>query len=138
MTEREHIYKPMRKALPGVDWLRIENLVGEGMADINGCLKGVEAWIETKIVNGNQIRFQPFQPAWLINRLAHGGRAFVLARKDDELMLWGGLALNNLLRLVEERGDKLVVDHRLVLPSLALLKPFNWSALSTIIFHEAQ
>ena len=139
MTEKQHVYEPMRKALPEVDWCRLENLVGSGMADVNGCSRqGVAAWIETKIIHGNQIKFQRFQPAWLLKRLSFRDRVFVLARKDDTLFLWGGNALQRLLLSVEPRQDGkiLVADYREKRPSLILSKPFPWWQLEQYVFGE--
>ena len=133
MTEAQHVYAPMRKACPQVHWNRLENLVGTGAPDANGCLNGVEAWIENKIVHGNQIRFQPTQPAWIIQRLMHGGRVFVLARKDDVLMLYQGDALFKLVRSVAPHGKHLTADYRAGKP-LLFPQPFQWGVLLQTVF----
>ncbi len=136
MTERQGAWEPLRKALPHVHWQRLENLVGSGVPDVNGCLNGIEAWVETKLIKGNQITFQPFQPAWLLKRLHHGGRVFVLARKDDTLMLWGGSALAELLRSVKERGKVLVADYNDSIPLVLTHQPFNWRVIANVLFKE--
>lgn len=64
---------------------RVENAVGTGMADVEGCLEGSQFWLElkcearpkdpkTKIVP----RFEPEQEPWHRRRRLSGGRAFVL------------------------------------------------------------
>jgi penicillin-binding protein-related factor A (putative recombinase) len=63
---------------------RIENSAGNGMADVNGCFKGIEFWLELKKANKPsnaktpiKIKFQDGQPIWLKNRYRAGGRVFV-------------------------------------------------------------
>lgn len=134
MTEKSGVWEPLRDHAPQVHWMRIENLVGTGMADVNGCLNGVETWVENKLVKGNQITFQPMQPAWIMQRLAHGGRVFVLARRKDTLLVWTGPALVKLVRACEVRGKALVVDYRVSAPSLTLDVPFDWDVLIDALF----
>ena len=134
MTEKTGVWEPLRKAAPQVHWTRIENLVGTGMSDVNGCLNGVEVWIENKLVHGNQITFQPMQPAWIIQRLMHGGRVFVLARKNDMLYLYGWEGLVKLLRTVKPQGKHLVADYRAAVPLVIVQKPFDWEAVTGAVF----
>lgn len=104
--------------------MRVENLVGTGQPDVNGCLNGVEVWVELKYVrSGWAIKFQPTQPAWILKRTAYGGRVFILARKDDTFYLYRGAQVRELL----DRG--LRVD-----PLLRLEKPFNWPRLLEVLF----
>jgi hypothetical protein len=139
MTEQRHVWEPLRKATsPPVDWMRLENLVGTGMSDANGCLNGVEVWVEHKIVKGHRIIFRPTQPAWMTRRAIHGGRVFVLARKDDFLYLWSGPGLRVLLQSCQTQGDTLVADYRAADPVLLLPKPFDWQLLLETLFgHKA-
>jgi hypothetical protein len=88
MTEKTHVWPLLRDGLPMVHWARIENAVATGMADVNGCYKGQEVWIENKIFIGRRLKFRPTQPAWLMNRAKHGGNVFVLARSGDTLFLY--------------------------------------------------
>jgi hypothetical protein len=138
MTESQHVYKPMRDGCPQVDWQRFENLVGMGAADVNGCCRGTEAWIENKIIHGNQIKFQPQQPAWLLKRQSHGGNVFILARKDDAFWLYGGKQLRQLLRSCKPLSNGcLVAEYRIVAPNLVLQKPYNWELFAGYVFgHE--
>lgn len=134
MTEKTGVWEPLRDHSPQVHWMRVENLVGTGMSDVNGCLNGVEAWIENKLVKGNQITFQPMQPAWIIQRIAHGGRVFVLARKGDALLVWAGPPLLTLLRACQPRGKALVVDYRASVPLLTMPPPYDWDLLVETFF----
>lgn len=134
MTERDHVYKPMRDALPQAMWTRLENLVGQGMPDVHGCYQGVDVWIENKLVKGHRIIFQPTQPAWMMKRMAHGGRVYVLARKGDDLLLWSGRSLRALLMSCKPVGKNLVADYRDSAPVLVLSKPFDWDRLLFELF----
>lgn len=100
MTEQAHVWAPLRRNTPvGVHWNRIENTAGTGMADLNGCHRGVEVWIENKIYKGNRVEFRPTQPGWIMTRRMAGGRVFVLARKDDSFLLYDG---GRVLQLAEQ------------------------------------
>lgn len=66
---------------------RIENAVGSGMADVEGCLRGDQFWIELKSVarparasTPLRPKFQPKQAPWLRRRVEAGGRAYVLVQ----------------------------------------------------------
>jgi len=65
---------------------RMENSVGAGMPDVEGCLEGHPAfWIELKVADlpariGTPVRvkFQPKQVPWIEKRCSLGGKAFIL------------------------------------------------------------
>lgn len=66
---------------------RVENSVMEGMADVEGCLRRTQFWIELKCeprpANPStriHIRFEEGQLPWLGRRVDAGGRAFVLVQ----------------------------------------------------------
>lgn len=87
-------WQEFRGALPEPHWQRIESgLTAQGIPDTNGCLEGVEAWVELKSMNrGIQIpKYTPFQVAWQVQRARAGGRVFIAVRvqKPD----WKGLIL---------------------------------------------
>lgn len=128
MTEAKHVWEPLRNACPQVMWMRVENLVGTGMPDVNGLLNGVEAWLELKHVSsGFKIHFQPTQPAWIFKRSLFGGRVFILVRKKDTLYLYHGKQVRELV----DQGLR-------VQPLLLLDKPFDWHLLLETVFgHKA-
>lgn len=88
---------------------RIENAVGVGMSDVEGCLEdplsgfGIQFWIELKsekrpVRSGTKIkpRFQSTQEPWHRRRRGSGGRTFVLLQVGAEsaarrYMIWGEL-----------------------------------------------
>ena len=136
MTELGGVWHPLRNHSPEVDWCRLENLVGTGMSDANGCLNGVDVWVENKLIHGNRIKFQPQQPAWIYRRVAHGGRVFILARKDGAMYLWHGVQVLRLVGpnpTVSKSGD-IYADIRNIAPVLKLEEPFDWLLLLRALF----
>jgi hypothetical protein len=64
---------------------RVENSIIQGMPDVEGCLLGMQFWIElkceTRPKNPNTLikpKFQLAQIPWIEKRIAAGGRAHVL------------------------------------------------------------
>ena len=98
MTETTGVNKLVRDHAVGVHWMRVENTATPGTPDLNGCHCGREAWIESKLIRtGNKIHFQPTQAPWIIHRTACGSRVFILVRRGDELRLWSGGEIGELL-----------------------------------------
>lgn len=96
-----------RERLPTIHWQTIETgLVGRGVPDANGCLNGVEFWIEYKRADAWAVPLMPEQVAWLLRRTRAGGRTFVAVRRVhlvsarraacDELWLYRGAAAREL------------------------------------------
>lgn len=89
---------------------RVENLVGQGTPDVEGCL-GNQFWMELKCEarpanEDTPIRpkFRPTQVPWLLRRAGAGGKAFVLLQVG-----MGGRAARYLIparfaRRLEEHG----------------------------------
>ena len=126
MTEKSGVWEPLRDGTPQVMWMRLENLVGTGMPDVNGCLNGVEVWLELKhVASGFKIKFQPTQPAWILKRTLYGGRVFVLVRKLDTLYLYHGSQVRELV----DQGLR-------VQPVLRMAKPFDWDLLLDVVFRR--
>lgn len=100
---------------------RVENAVLAGMADVEGCLDGVQFWIELKTearpVNPTtrvKPRFQPGQPEWHRKRRRAGGRTFVLLQVGSggsarRYMLPGELADRMAMGMTEKRLEELSV-----------------------------
>jgi len=71
-----------RQYLPDVDWQSIETFItGPGIPDSNGCIDGVEFWVEFKLTSAFAVSLQPEQIAWGMRRERHGGRVFVAVRR---------------------------------------------------------
>ena len=126
MLESRNLWEPLRdnfkKLEPGIHLQRIENSVGNGVPDTNGCLAGRDFWIELKVAKGNKVALTPLQAAWLRTRWNVGGRSFVLARKGDVLRLWAG-------------GDAPTVREVgwACEPLLELRKPWDWRELLSMV-----
>lgn len=99
-----------RKALGGLDPVRVENPAHPGTPDVNWggwCrfldLRG-EGWIELKWVRKAPERastvlslhhFTPQQRVWLLRRAARGGRVHVLLKVGQAWMLFDGVTAAN-------------------------------------------
>jgi len=88
-TDEGTLWKWMKKAKlffkASLDLNRVENGVSSGMPDTEGCLRGVQFWIELKCsarparpTTPIKPKFRPAQVPWLKRRWKAGGRAFVL------------------------------------------------------------
>lgn len=79
---------------------RIENVTADGMPDINGCIGGVEFWIELKCprmpkrestpIFGSGHPIMPNQFAWANKQRIAGGNSFYLICFDEETILLDG------------------------------------------------
>jgi len=72
-----------RRRLPRADWLSVETgLTEQGVPDMNGCLGGVEFWIENKTTHGWTVPLRPAQVGWILRRYRSGGRVFIAVRRQ--------------------------------------------------------
>jgi hypothetical protein len=94
--------------IPEAHWQRVETgTTGAGVADLNGCWRGCEVWIELKLTAEWAVNISPFQVSWAERRIRYGGRVFVAVRRNhlatkrtepaDELYLFNGLEARNLM-----------------------------------------
>lgn len=136
MTESTHLWKPLRDNLKEPHFERIENSAGAGRPDINGCFRGRTVDIELKIFKGNQLVFREGQPVWIYRRTQAGGRVVVLARKDDNLMLYS--AIEATAKTVPHRvlasGDIAYTVLGNITPLFETSRPFRWPELQDAIF----
>jgi len=77
---------PKCKTIEGLHIERVENSIGTGRPDVNGCFKGSgfdielkRGW-EEKTSDKIKIKFQKSQPGWLRKRWKVGGNAWVLIK----------------------------------------------------------
>lgn len=79
---------------------RIESNVSAGAADCNAVHKGCEFWMEYKVIGHKSktttvkvetprgdVWLRPAQYSWHVKRANAGGRAFVLARDDNAIVV---------------------------------------------------
>jgi hypothetical protein len=124
----------IRERLPG-HLVRIENLAGIGQPDVNGCHEGSEAWVELKVVKGNYIYFRSSQIAFFSRRCKEKGRVFVLARKDDDILVFKAesvLAVVDLLEPVKDGACK--IKWALIPNPQVFTKPWPWEKIADIIY----
>jgi hypothetical protein len=119
MIVRENmIWASMKNAKnPSLDLVRIESWNMLGIPDINGCFRGTEFWIESKVLHGpkNKVVFRPFQVPWLLRRRHAGGRAYVFGINEDKtIKVYDGIDAIAL----EEGADPI--------PLFMFNYPWNW------------
>lgn len=73
------------KDLPRCHVVRVENGAETGTPDIEGCLDGVQFWLELKVATISKkgvihVNITPDQVMWLRARVRAGGNAFLLIR----------------------------------------------------------
>lgn len=108
--------KLIQRYLPGPHWQRVETGgTGRGIPDINGCMDGVEVWVENKATDGWTAGLRAEQVGWIDRRARAGGRVFVLVRRTveagprrgdaaDDLYLYAGRDVVRLARDGMGRG----------------------------------
>ena len=118
---------------------RVENDAGTGVFDVNACRRGVEVWIELKVMRGNYLHFRTSQRSWAAKRIACGGRALVLARQDvdstSHVWLFRASDIIECPHQVEKDGKGFRINlYDLPTPIFGCKKPFDWFELRRKIF----
>ena len=123
-----------QKYLPEFHWQGVETFsTGQGVPDMNGCVYGIELWVENKLTSGWKVNFEMGQVAWAERRVRAGGRVFLAVRRKapagpkrgdavDELWLFHG----SQMRAVAEQGLKDQQPRRLETGGPAR---WNWPAI---------
>ena len=124
MLERE-LWKRVKTNLADAHWVRVESPGTPGVPDLNGCLRGVEIWVELKVVRGRKVALRPAQVAWMVSRGRAGGRSWIVARveRTEEIWIWPGC------EALEVASRGLDVE-----PLLRVAKPYPWSAVRNLLF----
>lgn len=123
-----------KKHLPEkCDYQRIETGgTGRGIPDVNLCWRGIEIWVELKVVSGKKINITAEQCAWHYRRVRSGGRTFIVARdkvdgvrkgKYDKMYVWSGTEAVN----VQEKGIAAENCH-------IYEAPFDWEEIMVKFF----
>ena len=115
------LWQDVKKALKDAHLVRIENKASPGIPDVNGCYKGIEFWIELKVIKGNSLRLSKFQKAWIYERLRVGGYVFVLARPLS----------GSVIKVFDCRT--VVRGSGIPFPVVELHPPYNWNELLAIL-----
>ena len=79
---------------------RIENLVGTGYPDVNGCINGNEFWIENKAPSepkrkttplfGSNHRLSVEQRNWFLRQRRAGGKGYIYIETESKRLLISG------------------------------------------------
>lgn len=104
MADEGIVYKRLKAMHPLAHWQRLESWASVGCPDVNGCLNGVDVWVESKevyvgsdrglddpddaIVKAGNTRKS--QAAWLTKRALVGGKAYVGFMLHGKLILLPG------------------------------------------------
>lgn len=104
MNDNENrAYKKLTVLFPYAHWTRIETWTGPGVLDVNGCLVGVESWVECKQAYRPKTsrgliraKVRKEQVAWEYLRRSAGGRTFIALMLDDDLFVLKGELLKTL------------------------------------------
>lgn len=97
MTPEKTYYNWLVRNSPiGWHWQRIENVIGRGTPDVSvGIPNQHEVWLELKSTKG---AVRPEQRAWMLRRLAAGGRCLILRRA-------GTLPVNGTITIPDHKQD---------------------------------
>lgn len=97
MVDETRAYNRLKRHFPRAHWQRLESWTGTGILDANGCLHGVENWVECKEGSNPKTtrglvrtKVRPAQVAWEYLRRQAGGRTWVALLVGDELFLLRG------------------------------------------------
>jgi len=96
--------RPMfRQRLPHFMWVVVETPIsGGGVPDHWWCCRGVSGWNEYKATHTWRVTFRPEQVGWHLALANHGGRSFIIVRRQkgaaDELWIYRGADAALLLR----------------------------------------
>ena len=73
------------KHLRRVHWTPIElGVMVSGVPDHNGCSEGVDFWVEYKATEDHSVGLEALQVGWILTRMRHGGRCFVVTRQRHD------------------------------------------------------
>jgi len=115
---------------------------GRGIPDLNGCLNGVESWIELKSTDAWNVVIRPEQVGWAEKRIRHGGRVFLATRRRhdggprkgpavDELWIHRGSDIRHVSRLGLQEGPPPLIK------SGGGPSRWLWPVIEEILFSES-
>jgi len=85
LKPEQKLYAKIKKSIPEISWIRLENLSLSGTPDLLGYNNNGHFFtVELKVCKGNKIRFSPHQIAFHIK---HPQNSFILAESLDQRCL---------------------------------------------------
>ena len=97
MGPERKFYQKIKKSIPKISWIRLENLSLSGTPDLVGYNNNGHFFtVELKVGKGNKIRFSPHQIAFHVR---HPNNSFILAESLDQrcLKLFEGSRIQELV-----------------------------------------
>jgi hypothetical protein len=91
------LYAKIKKSLPKISWIRLENLSLSGTPDLLGYNANSHFFtVELKVTKGNKVRFSPHQIAF---HLKHPNNTFILVEHlgSGAIKLFQGSMINELV-----------------------------------------
>ena len=97
MGPERKLYQKLKKDIPSISWIRLENLSLSGTPDLLGYNNsGSFFTIELKVTKSNKVRFSPHQIAFHVK---HPNNSFILVESLDQrcLKLFRGSRIKELV-----------------------------------------
>ena len=97
MKPERKLYAKIKKSIPEISWIRLENNSLHGTPDLLGCTaSGHFFTLELKVTRGNKVRFSPHQIAFHVK---HPHNTFILLEHLDSgcLKLFRGSRIRELV-----------------------------------------
>jgi hypothetical protein len=97
LKPEQKLYAKLKKYIPEISWIRLENLSLSGTPDLLGYnTSGHFFTVELKVCKGNKIRFSPHQIAFHVR---HPNNSFILVETLDQrcLKLFSGTMIHELV-----------------------------------------
>ena len=84
MGPEAKFYREIKKNIPNISWIRLENLSLSGTPDLLGYNNSGHFFtVELKVTKGNKIRFSPHQIAF---HFTHPKRTFILVEEQQKVL----------------------------------------------------
>ena len=88
MKPERKLYAKIKKSIPKISWIRLENLSLSGTPDLLGYNHNCNFFtLELKVANGNRVRLSPHQVSF---HFQHPKNSFVLVEWKDKHLLFEG------------------------------------------------
>jgi hypothetical protein len=97
LKPEQKLYAKIKKSIPKISWIRLENLSLSGTPDLLGYNNNGHFFtVELKVCKGNKIRFSPHQIAFHVR---HPNNSFIIAESLDQrcLKLFPGSQIQELV-----------------------------------------
>ena len=124
MRLEKDLWRKMKNGAPGF-WVRVENAASVGQPDVCGIYESIVHMVELKSLDadGYWLGTTLAQRYWLHTWTVHGGRAWVVARVVDKLLVVWGSQIGKSQRLVVHQQYYLTCDWKQVVQAMHEFTP---------------